>query len=236
MKIHYLQHVPFEGLGAIEKYCVKKGHQLSCSRLSAGDILPACDAFDWLIIMGGPMGIYDHEEYPWLVHEKQFIRQAIEAGKTVLGICLGAQLIADVLGANVYFSGQREIGWFEIVRAEGAEKTILAQAIPEKAEVFHWHGDTFELPEGAIRLATSEACANQGFIWENRVVALQFHLETTRESASALVENCRNELDGSRFVQTEEEILADSARFFHLNQILFALLDALEQQHSPGTS
>jgi GMP synthase-like glutamine amidotransferase len=236
MRVHYLQHVPFEGLGAIEKFCKEKELQLSCTRLFAGGSLPASDSFDWLIIMGGPMGIHDHDEYPWLVDEKTFIRQAIEAGKIVLGICLGAQLIADVLGAKVYFSGHREIGWFEIIRSSGVGKTILAQALPKRAEVFHWHGDTFELPDGAVRLARSEACTNQGFIWDNRVVALQFHLETTMESAAGLVKNCRNELDGSRFVQSKEEILADRSRFSQLNQILFAVLDALEQQHSPGKS
>jgi len=225
-----LQHVPFEGLGAIEPFLRDRGHVCSATRLFADEMLPSTNDFDWLIVMGGPMGIYDHNEYPWLEDEKNCIGQAIEAGKIVLGICLGAQLIADVLGAQVYFSGHREIGWFDISRSSEMEDTVLANALPEKVEVFHWHGDTFEIPEKAIRLAESAACTNQGFIVDDRVVALQFHLETTPESAARLVENCRDELDGSRFVQTEEEILAGGGRFSTLNRTLFAVLEALEQQ------
>ena len=230
MRVHYLQHVPFEGLGAIEGYMREKGHELSCTRLFAGETLPAVDSFDWLIVMGGPMGIYDEDQYPWLADEKVCIGQAIRAGKTVLGVCLGAQLIADVLRARVYFGGHREIGWFDITRAAEAEQTTLSKALPEKTEVFHWHGDTFDIPEGAVRLAESAACKNQGFVYGNRVVALQFHLETTPESAAALVGNCRAELDGSDFVQSEEEILAGFAKYTGLNLILTDVLAALEEQ------
>ncbi|RUM35432.1 MAG: amidotransferase [Desulfobulbus sp.] len=228
MRVHYLQHVPFEGLGAIERFMQEKRHDVSCTRLFAGETLPAVDTFDWLIVMGGPMGIYDEDEYPWLAEEKVYIRSAIRAGKIVLGICLGAQLIADVLGAKVYFSGHREIGWFAITRSDGVENTALAGVFPEKAEVFHWHGDTFDIPEQAIPLAESVACKNQGFIFDDRVVALQFHLETTPDSARKLVENCRNELDGSAFVQAEDEIMKDPAGFIRLHSMLFSLLEALE--------
>lgn len=230
MRVHSLHHVPFEGLAAIETYMRENGHALSATRLYAGDPLPAMDSFDWLVVMGGPMGIYDEDDYPWLTAEKRCIRKAIEAGKIVLGICLGAQLIADVLGARVFFSGHREIGWFEIKRAPEADATWLAAVFPEQAEVFHWHGDTFDIPDGAVRLAGSVACRNQGFLYQDRVVALQFHLETTPDSAAALMENCANELDGTEFVQSATEILADPERFERLNSILFDLLKGLEAQ------
>ena len=110
MNLHYLQHVPFEGLGFIDEWAGNNGVEVGVSRLYAGEVFPAMDAFDGLVIMGGPMGIHDHEEHPWLVHEKAFIRKAIDAGKPVLGICLGAQLVADVLGAKVYPGPQKEIG------------------------------------------------------------------------------------------------------------------------------
>jgi GMP synthase-like glutamine amidotransferase len=175
--------------------------------------------------MGGPMGIYDEEIYPWLNAEKQFIKTAINSKKVVIGICLGAQLIADVLGAKVYKNKHREIGWFNITRSADANNTILSNVIPENSEVFHWHGDTFEIPEGAYALAESEACKNQGFILNDRVVAFQFHLETTLESASALIENCRDELDGSQYVQTEQEMLSNEQRFSNINSVMFSILD-----------
>jgi len=206
MKLHYLQHVPFEGLGIIEDWAKTQDAEISCTRLFAGEQLPDIGSFDWLVVMGGPMGIYDHKEHPWLIAEKEFIKAAIDTGKTVLGICLGAQLIADVLGAKVYPGSQKEIGWFPIQRSEGAPELL-----PATLTAFHWHGDTFELPAGATRLASSEACKNQGFIYNDRVVALQFHLETTPESMEALIENCAEELPNvdaaSSFVQKERQTL-----------------------------
>jgi GMP synthase-like glutamine amidotransferase len=182
--------------------------------------------------MGGPMGIYDEKIYPWLYEEKKIIKTAINSGKIVLGICLGAQLIADALGAKVYKNQYREIGWFDIKRSPASENTILYEVFPEHAEVFHWHGDTFDIPEGASILAESEACKNQGFVLENRIVAFQFHLETTRQSAEALIENCREDLDGSRFVQIESELLSNNQRFSNINKIMFAILEVLEKENS----
>lgn len=232
MKIHYIQHVPFEGLSSIESYMKNKNHQLSSTQLYQGDSLPSIDEIDWLIVMGGPMGIYDEQIYPWLNAEKQFIKTAINSGKIVLGICLGAQLIADVLGAKVYKNKHREIGWFNITRSADANNTILSEVIPENTEVFHWHGDSFEIPQGAYALASSEACKNQGFILDDRVVAFQFHLETTLKSASALIENCRDELDGSQYVQTEAEMLSDEQRFSKINSVMFAILSELESKNA----
>ena len=162
MRVHYLQHVPFEGIGSIKNFLIEKGHELTCTKLYEKEKLPPAQNFDWLIVMGGPMGVYDEQIYPWLKLEKKFIKEAISSGKTVLGICLGAQLIADTLGARVYQNKYREIGWFDIIRSKEAENTLLAKALPQKAKVFHWHGDTFDIPNGAIPLARSEACQNQG--------------------------------------------------------------------------
>jgi len=230
LRVHYLQHVSFEGLGSIEPVLKDKGHQLSSTQLYNNEPLPSVDDFDWLIVMGGPMGIYDYDQYPWLLDEKPFIKAAIDAGKIVLGICLGAQLIADVLGAKLYPNEHREIGWFNINRLSGVDKTILANALPEQVEVFHWHGDTFDIPEGAVSLAQSEACPRQGFIFDNRVVAFQFHLEMTAESAAALIEHCGDELDGSHYVQPEKEMLANVKRFTVINRVMSSVLNALERR------
>ncbi len=231
MKVHHLQHVPFEGLGSMEAVLKERGHQLSSTHLYANQDLPLLNDIDWLIVMGGPMGIYDEKNYPWLRAEKEFIRDAINSRKIVLGICLGAQLIADVLGAKVYRNVHREIGWFDIRRSAKAEGTILSKIMPEKIEVFHWHGDTFDIPEGATLLTESDVCKNQGFIMDDRVVAFQFHLETTLESAISLIDHCGDELDGSSYVQSKNEILSNPQRFSNINQVMRSVLEVLERKN-----
>ena len=227
MRIHHLQHVPFEGLGSMAAYFTMQGHECSATHLYRGTNMPPLESLDWLIVMGGPMGVHDESRYSWMTAEKSYIQKAIEAGKVVLGICLGAQMIADVLGAKVFKNPDREIGWFPVWRVQQARETLLADILPEKAEVFHWHGEAFEIPTGAKLLMSSEACANQGFVLEDRVLGFQFHMETTPDSALALVDNCADELDSSRYVQTANEILADPAKFQHINHIMAAVLDRL---------
>jgi len=160
--------------------------------------------------------------------EKSLIKSSIESGKIVLGICLGAQFIADALGSKVYKNSYREIGWFPINVAKQLDNTIFQGVFPQGIEVFHWHGETFDIPASGVLVASSEACQNQGFIVENRIVGLQFHLETTLDSAKALIENCRNELDGSKFVQNEKDILAKEKRFLPINELMIAVLKRLE--------
>ena len=232
MKIHYLQHVPFEGLGSIESALKEGGHSISVTRLFSDDPLPDISAFDWLIVMGGPMGIKDEDEYSWLRTEKEFIKKTIQTGKVVLGICLGAQLIAEVLGARVYKNKYREIGWFDIKLNPDLNQTLLKGIFPEKCEVFHWHGDTFEIPDKAIPICSSEATPNQGFIFEERVIALQFHLETTSASARALIENCQNELDGSKYVQSEYEIISDVQKFNSINILMSNVIKSIEKSNT----
>jgi GMP synthase (glutamine-hydrolysing) len=176
--------------------------------------------------MGGSMGIYDHAEHPWLVKEKEFIRTAIAAQKPVLGICLGAQLIADVLGTRVYSGLQKEIGWFPIHRAENT-----TELLPTEQTVFHWHGDTFDCPNGATCLASTPTCPNQGFIYKNHVVALQFHLETTPESMQSIIENSTAELAesaaGTATFQTAEQMQTFQPDFKALHNTLQNILHFL---------
>jgi GMP synthase-like glutamine amidotransferase len=226
MNIHWLQHVSFEGLGEIERWAGRLGHTLSCTRLFARDALPQQEAFQILVVMGGPMGIYDESEYPWLIPEKAFIRATIDAGRPVLGICLGAQLLADVLGAQVKANMEKEIGWFPVTRTNDVPSG-LSGLFPEKQTVFHWHGDTFDLPANAVRLYSSAGCCNQAFLYSDRVLALQFHLETTFESAVSLVENCRHELVPGPWIQTEEEIISGNEKFAGINLTMDRILDYL---------
>lgn len=228
MRIHLLQHVAFEGLGSIEEWARANKAEITASRLFAGEELPVVDGFDWLVVMGGPMNIYQEESYPWLAAEKAFIAEAIGAGKIVLGVCLGAQLIADCLGAAVTRNRQREIGWFPLTSVHPAVRDI----IPDGAVVMHWHGDTFALPAGAQLLASSEACDHQGFIYQQgRVVGLQFHLETTAASLAALIEHGSDDLTpAGPYIQNASEMQADPARFTAINQMMAALLTRLRDQ------
>lgn len=212
----------------MKSYFINKGHQLSSTHLYLNEPLPQLHDFDWLIVMGGPMGVSDELHYPWMSKEKALIKSSIESGKIVLGICLGAQFIADALGSKVYKNSYREIGWFPINVAKQLDNTIFQGVFPQGIEVFHWHGETFDIPASGVLVASSEACQNQGFIVENRIVGLQFHLETTLDSAKALIENCRNELDGSKFVQNEKDILAKEKRFLPINELMIAVLKRLE--------
>lgn len=230
MRIHWLQHVDFEGLGAMEQWAREKGHMLSCTRLFAGELVPALDAFDMLIVMGGPMGVHDTGKYPWLQGEKAFLRRVIAAAKPVLGVCLGAQLLADVLGARVFSNGEKEIGWFPVERAATVPER-LESLLPVRQTVFHWHGDTFTLPDQAIRLYSSAACINQAFVHEERVIGLQFHLETTPATVATLIENCRAELVAAPWIQSEEEMLAaEGVSSEALHTWLGSLLDYLTLQ------
>lgn len=214
MRAHYFQHVPFEGIGSIESWLKINGYEITNTRLFEAAEFPSLEDIDLLVIMGGPMSVNDEEKYPWLVHEKKFIYEAIKSDKAVLGICLGAQLIASAMGARVYQNPVKEIGWFPVCGISASEKSVFC--FPESLKVFHWHGETFDLPTGATRLAASAVCRNQGFQLGKKVIALQFHLETTPESARSIVHSCREELVPSVYIQTEDEILSARPETYRL--------------------
>jgi GMP synthase-like glutamine amidotransferase len=221
-RLVWLQHVPFEGLGYIADWASDQGFIEQAVRLYAGDPLPAPGDADLLVVMGGPMGVAEEARYPWLADEKVFIRAVIDHGTPVLGICLGAQLIAEVLGARVYPNAEKEIGWFPIHRSRDTEVDWL----PEETTVFHWHGDTFDLPEGAERLCSSKGCLNQAFMYQERIIGLQFHLETTPASARALVENGEHEQVDGPYIQDAESLLAVNG-YQSINGIMENLLTSM---------
>jgi GMP synthase-like glutamine amidotransferase len=224
INIHCLLHVSFEGPGIIEQWILKNNHHLTFTRFYEGDMLPDASGIDMLIIMGGPMNVFDFHVFPWMQDEIDWVSAFIETKKPVLGICLGAQILAAALGVEVYPGKHKEIGWFNLQFLPALGDYKIWKDLPTVRKVFHWHGDTFPIPPGATRIASSQAFPNQGFIYNSNVVALQFHLEVTPQGIKALVENCRDELTAGTYIQTEKEILAEK-RFFKPNQeLLFPLL------------
>lgn len=224
MRAHYLQHVPFEGLGSIEPWLENFGYAISNTQFFNSETLPNVEDIDFLIVMGGPMSVNDELEYPWLVTEKEFIRSVVKAEKPVIGICLGAQLIANSMGGEVIPNSSKEIGWFPVDAVKSESNSVFQ--FPEEAEVFHWHGETFSLPKGAVQIAKSNGCKNQAFQIGSNVIGLQFHLETTQISARAIVENCRDELVEGEFIQSEEEILAaPQERYSSINSLMGKVLE-----------
>lgn len=225
MKIQYIQHVPFEDIAYVGNWADKNGVHLGRTRLYEDDPYPFLSDFDVLIVIGGPMGVYDEQEYPWLKTEKAYIRKAIHNKKIVVGICLGAQLIAAALGAKVYQNSFKEIGWFPVYKTPRAKNTSLGEILPKRFMAFHWHGDTFDIPKGAVHLAESKACKNQAFVYLNRVIALQFHLESTQSSIESLIQNCKNELVSAPFIQTADQIRKGYHQIESLNTIMDRLMN-----------
>ena len=231
MKIQVWQHVPFEGPASIRQWAERRGLLVECVPVwQAAPSLPDAQT-KLLVVMGGPMGVHDTAEYPWLVAEKARLREVIDAGMPVLGVCLGAQLIADVLGATVTRNAHREIGWFDVQRDEAIADTWLAGLWPTSLRVLHWHGDTFGIPAGAVRIAGSHACANQGFLYQQHVLGLQCHLETTAPWLERLMGHCAPELDGSRYVQDTDALQAGLVHCDAMHRVLESLLDRLLQIH-----
>jgi GMP synthase-like glutamine amidotransferase len=227
MRVHILQHMPFEGVGCMADWFAARGATLSHTRFwEPGAQLPALAGLDLVVAMGGPMSVNDEATLPWLVGEKAFLRQAVTAGIAVLGVCLGGQLIASALGARVRPNEAREIGWFPVHGHAGDAPEAFV--FPSNITLLHWHGETFELPEGATLLASSQACERQAFQLGRHVIGLQCHPEVTPAIIADLLAECADELQPGRWVQTAEALAAAGPETYAPgNELMARILDYL---------
>lgn len=226
MRIRCLRHVPFEDAGAIEEWAVHRGFPLCYTCLDENEGLPQPDSFDLLVVLGGPMNVYEEKTYSWLAEEKTFLRCAIQTGKKMLGICLGAQLLADVLGGKVSANPFKEIGWHPVSLSRTAEQSpFLLRVFPKRFSAFQWHGDTFHIPPGGLHWAESSACRNQAFQYGRNVIGIQFHLEYTRKSIEKMLYYCSDEIVDSPFIQKPDIIRKGYESIPQMNAMLFRFLD-----------
>ncbi len=229
MRLHCVQHVPFEGPAAIADWCAARGHVLVGVHPYRGDAFPPIESVEGLIVMGGPMSANDDAKLTWLADEKRLVERALRAGRPVLGVCLGAQILASVLGARVYRAREREIGWWPLrVRPEARETGPLS-SWPDTLVPLHWHGETFDLPAGAVHLAETDAVPHQAFS-HGRALGLQFHVEATPGSVAEITAACAHEIGSGRFEQPASGIRAQSECCAALRPLLFAALGELFRQ------
>lgn len=229
MRWHCLQHVPFEGPAYLATWVQHKGYVLTSTELWKEAAFPQTEEYDGLFILGGPMNVYDDKKYSWLAAEKEFIARAISERKSILGVCLGAQLLAVVLGGSVTEMFDKEIGWFPVDLTAAGRDSILFRDFPDLFMAFHWHGDCFSIPPRAIHVARSDACEEQAFVYENHVVGLQFHLESNEESIAAMIQHCGDDLCCGRYIQDPYSIEDCAGCLPAAHRIVAKLLDNLSR-------
>ena len=178
-----LQHIACEPPGVYEDVMRDRGVSLVRVELDEGEPLPDWRGFDLIVAMGGPMSVNDEDRLPWIAGEKRLIRDAVHAGVPFFGACLGAQLLAASLGGRVYEGARPEVGFLSVELTEAARRDPVFAHLPTRLLTFQWHGDTFTLPRGAVRLASSPEYENQAFRWGEAAYGLQFHLEVSAELA-----------------------------------------------------
>jgi GMP synthase-like glutamine amidotransferase len=227
LRLQVFQHVAHEGLGSLATVFAAQGATIAYTRLFTGERPPETSTYDVLVVLGGPMNVYEIDLYPWLSSETVAIRAALDAGKPVLGLCLGAQLMSVALGGVVTRNAHREIGWWPVAKiAEGADHPAVA-GFPDRFLTFHWHGDTFSIPPGGTALFRSEGCAHQGFAWGPCAVGLQFHPEITAEAIATWIAEAKAEGGGDlkpgTYVQTAEDMVRDAVHVADNNRWMEAL-------------
>ncbi len=231
MRLHTLRHVPYEGLGHVGAWARAAGYEISESRGWESVDFPDPAAYDVLVVLGGPMGVADTGRLAWLGTELEYVGRAIASGTPTLGICLGAQMIAAALGAQVRRNTHPEIGWHTVEPTSGVRDSVLTPFFTAGLRVMQWHYDAFDLPSGAVHLARSEACEHQAFSWDDHVLALQFHPEMTHGEVATVIERDGPLREGP-YTQPAEAILVPQ-RFETLRAATATFLDRLQTRWAP---
>jgi len=231
MRLHYLQHLPFEEPALLRRWAQTRGHTVTGTRLDRDKSLPSPDQFDGLIVLGGLMSVHQHDAYPWLAEEKELIRRSIQRGKLYLGVCLGAQLAAEVLGGIVSKNPHKEIGWYSVTLTAAGMGSPFLQGFPKRFTALHWHGETFSIPRGAERLAFSAACSNQAFQYREHVLGVQFHLDFTEDAISRMIKYVGDELVTAPWIEGPERLYPCSRRVENSAELFQRLLDSLARHY-----
>ena len=224
--VHCIQHSERVQPLSVAAWAADRGVDLHVVRIDEGVALPPIDEVEHLVVLGGGMNTDQATDHPWIVPEREWLRQVVAADRTeVFGICLGSQLLAEALGGSVGRSDVREIGWQVIELTEHGFDDRVFGALPGAFEAMQWHGDAWTLPPGARLLATSAGCPTQAFGFGDRVRAVQFHPEFTHARTTELAATTTDDLTPQGFVQEPSEFLADPLRFDSLRRICDTLLD-----------
>ena len=232
MRLHLLHHDPIDFSPTnISIWAENRGYPIAHTYLCNDETLPAIEDFDWLIVMGGSPHAWEVEVYPWLPAEKKFIAQALEDNKIILGICFGAQLLAETLGGEVFVNPHNEIGWYEITLTPEGQRSYLFQNVPEQFTTFHWHADHFALPPGCARLAYSDATENQAYISQERPIAgIQFHPEYPLKSVKNFIREFGDGLQKGPYVAGKEKMLSQTDQIPETYALMAAILDNMNRQ------
>ncbi len=224
MRIHILKHGTLADDVNIVGWAEDMEHTVTKTILTEGEELPGINDFDWLIILGGIMDTHEVDKFPWLVDEKKLIREAVDSNKIVLGICLGSQLLAEALGAKIRLNENKEVGWQGVRLTEEAKKSEVFGSFPEYFSVFQWHSYTFDLPEGAVLIAENNACRNQAFEYNGRVIGTQFHPEFNNDCIRELVQEYYDDAGEGPYIQAKEAIMTEHCLIREIDALIDLLL------------
>ena len=232
MRLHLLEHDPLDfSRTNITMWAEKKQYELAQTYVCKGEELPDVNEFDWLMVMGGSQHAWEEEVHPWLPDEKRLIARAIEADKTILGICFGAQLLAEALGAKVFRNEHREIGWYPVSLTPEGKDSLLFEGICDPFVTFHWHNDRYSLPPRCIALARSPATPCQAFLAADRPLAgIQFHPEYTLDMIRYFAHEHSEDWEPDLFVAGKDAVLVETEERDESYGLMEALLNNMSRE------
>ena len=232
MRIQLIEHDPEDfSRTNISFWAAEKGHTVNQIYICNNEKLPPIDSFDLLMVMGGSQNAWDDQGYSWLREEKAFVAKAVDQGKLYLGICFGAQLLAEALGGKIFPNEHKEIGWHEVSLNQDGRESFLFRNVPPSFVTFHWHSDHFSLPDNCTRLAFSPPTENQAFVCNERpAVGLQFHPEYTRDMVKYYAAKRSQDWVPDKYVSSADEVLARTDKLPETYWLMETLLNNMEQK------